>query len=259
MKIFQNSQWNPNFGLVSSLFFPIMPYAKLFAKLPIWPSLNQLNLFRPPAVHSFTSQEITFVPHMGRRQKSKFECLYEPRIFLKGEVSTREKNWHDFFNSQIWYSFPKTKRALNMRHFTAFEERADFPWLHSVETRTTEQDKLTMFDEGGCILVRVMSSAKKNEGLIPFLFGHGFYERILYGDRDLSACALTIDTSEDTFSHNWFDTLSSIDSQVSSLILQRSTFERKGVFSSISLSEMMDMLNLSKSIMRTRAFLQAYE
>ena len=81
-----------------------------------------------------------------------------------------------------------------MRQFIAYDERCSFPWKNPLPTRTREQDLLTMFDEGGCILVHFQGEQKKS---IPFLFGHGFYERLYYGDKDLSACTLEIELDQD--------------------------------------------------------------
>jgi len=271
MIISHQKVWIPSFIKFSTLFFPIVPYSLVFSKFAEWPSIDDLNQFKPKHVRSFLSHNICFVEQKGSRQEKCFASLYEPRIFLQGEVSTRSNSWHDFFNALIWYTFPKIKAALNMRQFIAFDERADFPWRKPPPTRTREQDFLTMFDEGGCILVHIPS---KNISL-PFLFGHGFYERIAYGDRDLSASTLEITLSSresclsfpdsglssresclssresclsfpgltgESNDESWKEILSTIDNNVAHILSNRDYYKQEGAFRSVHLKELTYLL-----------------
>ncbi len=130
-----------------------------------------------------------------------------------------------------------------MRQFVAYDERASFPWNSPLPTRTREQDLLTMFDEGGCILVHF-----KNKFSLPFLFGHGFYERLYYGDRDLSACTLEIhldfDCSYSQLNENneLEVVLGMIDEKVSQLLFTRTYYEKEGAFKSTHLDCFMSLL-----------------
>jgi hypothetical protein len=36
-----------------------------------------------------------------------------------GEVPTRSRNWHDWFNALAWLAWPHSKAALNARHVRA--------------------------------------------------------------------------------------------------------------------------------------------
>lgn len=182
--------WDSQFLSCSELFFPIMPYGQIFSNNSDWPNLYDLNDKKPEGIKSWSGHNIRFVLQKGSRSAEGFESLYEPRIFLKGEVRTRLQNWHDFYNAQIWYTFPKSKSALNMRQFISFDEHAVFPWKTSPPSRMREQDYMTMFDEGGCILVQSGSYS------IPFLFGHAVYERMILGDHNISMCAINIECDE---------------------------------------------------------------
>ncbi len=54
--------------------------------------------------------------------KLAFEAQYEPRCYLSGEVQTRENNLHDLFNALVWLIFPRSKAAINARHYQALTE-----------------------------------------------------------------------------------------------------------------------------------------
>ena len=246
MNVFHQRVWNPDFTQFSSLFFPIMPYGSVFSKFKEWPKVGDLNQFKPNHVNSFLSHIICFVEQKASRQEKCFSSLYEPRIFLQGEVNTRPHSWHDFFNAMIWYAFPKTKATLNMRQFIAFDERADFPWKNPLKNRVREQDLLTMFDEGGCILVNLIG---ENKGVsIPFLFGHGFYERIVYGDTDLSACTLFVDIEASIFEQSMNEILFAIDSKVSQVLADRNYYKKEGAFQTVHIDYFLKQCSTKVSV-----------
>lgn len=229
---------------LSALFFPIMPYGVVFSKFNEWPSIEDLNKYKPKHVQSFLSHNICFILQQRNRNASRgnsfrenykslhqnsIENLFEPRIFLQGEVSTRRESWHDFFSTLIWYTFPKIKAALNMRQFIAFDERSEFPWKNPLKTRTREQDLLTMFEEGGCILVTLPA---KNIS-IPFLYGHGFYEQIYYGNKDLTASTLEICIDMNILDMPKKEVLAIIDNKCAEILVDREYYNRKNAFTSI--------------------------
>ncbi len=210
--------WDSQFLDCSELFFPIMPYGKIFSNNTEWPNLIELNQFKPEGLESWSGHKIRFVKQKGSRSKEGFEGLYEPRIFLKGEVRTRLQNWHDFFNSQIWYTFPKSKSALNMRQFIAFDENADFPWKTAPLSRMREQDYMTMFDEGGCLI-----PYSKHISL-PFIFGHAVYERMILGETEISMCAIRIPCEESFFHMSTLKQNQLLDKKLSIILSNRSTY-----------------------------------
>ncbi len=62
-----------------------------------------------------------------------------------GCVETRPENLHDWFNALCWLAFPRTKARINAIH------AAEIP--HERGQRGRRRDLLTIFDEGGAIIV----------------------------------------------------------------------------------------------------------
>lgn len=222
--------WDAQFLNCSELFFPIMPYGQIFSNHSNWPTLEELNNSKPKNLKTWSGFDLKFVLQRGRRRFEGFDSLYEPRIFLQGEIRTRLENWHDFYNALIWYVFPKIKASLNMRQFIAFDEHADFPWKFPPKARTREQDYLTMFDEGGCIL------AKTKDFQIPFLFGHAVYESMTFDDPDVSMCCFDISCPESFLNISLIDKLHYLDLQISKTLSLRNTYEIRSPFYPLKMS-----------------------
>jgi len=134
---------------------------------------------------------LRFVPH--QHGKLSFEKQYEPRCYIGGEVATRKHNWHDLFNALVWLTFPRTKAALNARHYDALIEEG-----HSgMARRGAVRDVNTLFDESGVIVVYAdpeLAALLRNHQwkalfwqrrkrarseMRFFIFGHGLYEKAL--------------------------------------------------------------------------------
>ena len=102
-----------------------------------WPLVDALNM-------RFGDERFRFVPQTpalvadGRH--------YETRIFERGEIATRERNWHDLLNALIWIEHRALKSALNAR------QAADIARV-GPKQRTRGQCALTHFDEAGAIVV----------------------------------------------------------------------------------------------------------
>ncbi|MBK8264879.1 MAG: DUF3025 domain-containing protein [Nannocystis sp.] len=77
---------------------------------------------------------------------------YDARIVQHGEVLTRARCWHDFFNAMIWCTFPRAKMALHRRL------SANTPAIRPPGGRTRAQDLWTILDEGGVLLVAPAAS-----------------------------------------------------------------------------------------------------
>ncbi|WP_266160722.1 DUF3025 domain-containing protein, partial [Dyella silvatica] len=81
-------------------------YAQLL-RGTIWPSVEALNGLLPSGSRErFVAQTPALLAD---------GLHYEQRIALRGEIATREANWHDLFNALIWLRYPELKRALNAR------------------------------------------------------------------------------------------------------------------------------------------------
>lgn len=128
------------------LFSQLEDYRSLFSG-DEWPTLAELNsawtesrLSRPPS------------PRPPLRFVEQSEALladglhYETRIHERGEIATREENWHDFFNALAWLRHGNLKMALNARQ-TAEVARV------GTRQRSRAQEAMTQFDEAGCVLL----------------------------------------------------------------------------------------------------------
>lgn len=96
---------------------------------------------------------------------------YEERVWHRGEVETRQDNWHDFFNALIWMAFPRAKAALNARHV---REMAATPG-----GRGRARDAMTHFDECGLVVV------SSDPSLLDLLRGFRWQELFWQRRRDV--------------------------------------------------------------------------
>ena len=131
-----------------------------------WPDIAALNArVRDPRAPRFVAQTSALLAD---------GLHYEQRIFERGEIATRECNWHDLLNALVWLRFPRLKLALNARQVT---EIAQF----GAKRRTRAQCALTHFDEAG-VIVRLRDPALLalwNAHDWPGLFWH---ERAAWSD-----------------------------------------------------------------------------
>jgi hypothetical protein len=194
----QTLAWNTEALLRSPLFAPLHP---LLAELEsgYFPSLDDCNALlaaHHPPITVRSGAALNFVAQ--QRGKLPFEAQYEPRCYIAGELQMRENNWHDLLNALVWLSFPRTKAALNARHYHALmEERAS-----GNTRRGAVRDVNTLFDESGVIVAyadnepagllrnfewkelfwqrREQVRARSSQQSMGFyIFGHGLYEKAL--------------------------------------------------------------------------------
>jgi len=71
---------------------------------------------------------------------------YERRIAERGEIATREGNWHDLLNALVWLRYPALKTALNARQVAEIA-------VAGPKRRTRAQCGLTHFDEAGVVVL----------------------------------------------------------------------------------------------------------
>jgi hypothetical protein len=71
---------------------------------------------------------------------------YERRIAARGEIATREGNWHDLLNALVWLRYPALKTALNARQVAEIA-------VAGPKQRTRAQCALTHFDEAGVVVL----------------------------------------------------------------------------------------------------------
>ena len=163
-----------------------------------FPDTRQLNTLLPAGLSSKGERPIRFVP------AHKLPGVeYEKHIFCTGEVSTREKSWHDLFNALVWSQFPNLKVAMNAVHFRELGSGRD-------GCRGKQRDALTLLDESGVIVAssnkayldalarrdwmsvfRENASAWQNE-IKVFVLGHALLEKFPQPYQSLTAHALLI-------------------------------------------------------------------
>ncbi|HSU77126.1 MAG TPA: DUF3025 domain-containing protein [Burkholderiales bacterium] len=90
-------------------------------------------------LHTESGKAVRFVAPGGRRG------AYELRVHETGEIETRPESLHDWFNALCWLAFPRTKACINAMH------AAEMP--REGGRRGRLRDLLTIFDEGGAIVV----------------------------------------------------------------------------------------------------------
>jgi len=100
-------------------------------------SLNRLA--EESGIKTESGKPIRFVP------PSAADPYYEVHLYETGRVQTRPDNRHDLFNALAWLAFPKTKARINAMH------AAEIPRENGRRGRL--RDMLTIFDEGGAIVV----------------------------------------------------------------------------------------------------------
>lgn len=90
-------------------------------------------------IHTEGGNPIRFVP------RSPTDPYYEVHLFETGRVQTRPDNKHDLFNALAWLAFPRTKARINALHAAEIPKEGG--------RRGRLRDMLTIFDEGGAIVV----------------------------------------------------------------------------------------------------------
>src|SRR6185503_7367515 len=94
---------------------------------------------------------------------------YEIQVFETGRIATRPDNLHDWFNALAWLAFPRTKARLNARH------AAEIPREQGRRGRL--RDLLTIFDEGGALIVCSDSSLNR-------LLAEGRWKELFWTQRE---------------------------------------------------------------------------
>jgi hypothetical protein len=196
--------WEPRFADKSPWYWPIAPLAGRFASFEDWPTARDFEALHAEAAHAAQTPALRFAANVRKQDKRSeagfivLEALYDSRITLAGEVPTRERDWHDFFNMLCFATFPRSKRALHARHCRILYERVAKTDTRLPNARTPEQDALTLFDEGGVIVVATPRLAQRLSTLGDDLeaeliaqedaehvcvvpFGHALFEHLVEG------------------------------------------------------------------------------
>ena len=224
--------WDPEFLARSPMFEPLRALGGALAR-PDWPVRSALqNLLERDGnpVMTRSGLPLRLVPAGGRMRS--FEERYEARIHLRGEMVFRERNWHDLLNVLVWLTFPRAKAALNARHFEALgNQRAA-----GAANRGPAQDALTLFDEGGVIVVSCDDGllgllrewrwqelfwthrARLQSRMQFLLFGHALFEKALRPFLGITGRGILLKTEPGLLAQPFGEQLAALDLRVAATI-----------------------------------------
>jgi hypothetical protein len=232
-----NQPWSAGLD-ASPMFEPLRAAASGFdgGRWPQCADLNRALAMRAEPLLNAGGQGLRFVEPEARR--ARFEDRYEPRIYLRGEVQFRARNWHDLLNAFAWLTFPRTKAALNARHYVELvRQRAA-----GAVNRGRVQDALTLFDEGG-VMVAVSDAAlaallmdhqwkelfwrrraQAGREIGFYLFGHALYEKALQPFAGVTGRGVIVGVARDFFAWPLARRLAELDAQVSARVADPACF-----------------------------------
>jgi hypothetical protein len=220
--------WDPRFFERSPMFEPLRSGAQTL-RCAHWPALADLPRMldeREPPIATASGARLSFV-EQGRKSPL-LEHKYEARVYLKGEVQVRAASWHDILNALVWTTFPRSKAALNERHYRALLEQD----AAGAENRGPVRDAMTLFDEGGVIvaaaddeLLRQLREFRWKElfwrnrtrvetAMGFYLFGHALYEKALRPFIGITGRGLLFAVSADFFQASFAVQLAMLDGMV---------------------------------------------
>lgn len=216
-------EWNAGFHDLSRIFAPLASLQHGLESCAQWPELADFNaLARDRTLTNAAGMPLSFVesaPKRRRRRKSEAPpaLSYEEQIFHHAKVPTRRHSWHDFFNMLVWVLLPQTKAALNERQVS--EARGS-------KTRTREQDRLAMFDEGGAIAVvphGILPAGLASNVLTatpPWLVvaGHAVYESVVTEERGIRLLTLVLTKSPAFFAQSFAAQRHEVDAEAAAAI-----------------------------------------
>ena len=179
------------------------------------PAPDELNALCNPLPLSGGGMPLRFVS-AKHSHKRIYADQYEVRTFLRGEIEMRDASWHDLFNALAWLAFPRTKAAINQRHYVELErerlERGSTEgeafWPDG--KRSATRDALTLFDESGIIVAspcaglleliqrhqwRAFFWERRAEMLRQmrfFVLGHALHEKAMRPYKGMTARALLL-------------------------------------------------------------------
>lgn len=191
----------------SPLLVPFSALLTAWSKRSDWPSLEEYTEFvevqrlaRAPECEAVCFRRAE--PKRTRTKRdSELELgrLYDGRIALKHEVPCLDQSYHDLFNALVWAAFPRAKRALHARQFKALQSWVAPGDSRLPNRRTREQDALTVFDEGGSVLLSPSVVPARHEptplaaGSCFILFGHALMEHVAYGKHNVRSAAVVLE------------------------------------------------------------------
>lgn len=225
--------WDPDFFSRSPIFDVLMPERHAWLKeFSSWPPVTAYAHMLAAASQPVLSPSGPPIRFVGQPPKSdQFEEVYEPRIYLKGEVQTRP-GWHDFFNAMVWCLFPRSKAVINALHYQVMKETAGRP-----PARGTLRDVLTLLDENGAVVLapphllelirefrwKELFWTRRREVMAQMkvmVFGHAVFEKALHPYIGLTANALLLEAPAGFFDGSLATQAQCVDQLVADFLRQ---------------------------------------
>lgn len=239
-----NQEWDANFVSFSPIFEPLSFWAQKFSDFKShWPELNdyqQVLDSTDQPIQTLSGKTLKIVQQDGK--PSHFDEHYAPRIYLTGEIQTRTKNWHDFFQYLTWFMFPKAKAVINSIHvplaLSRIESNTD------LGRRSPIENMLSLFDEGGAVilcsddsLLQLIRDFKwkelfwhrrdELESKLKFVtFGHALYEKGLSPYVGMTANCILLAVDEKLLQQTNQQQLDWIDIQLAQIFSDGSTYTK---------------------------------
>jgi hypothetical protein len=238
--------WDSTFGARSPLFVPFEGLTQTWATSPSWPTLHEYTALverqreqYAPELPKLVFEAMSPRSRRWRRHSVALDQLYDGSIALSGKVPCLPASYHDLFNVVMFAAFPRSKRALHARQFRALSNWIPQDATRLPSRRTREQDALTVFDEGGSVLVLTKAAYQRwqaseqglellphSSDLTALLFGHALMEHIFYGRLQVRSCAVVVLAPEglprDSSLLPW------VDERLAERLLDESTFTAPG-------------------------------
>lgn len=214
-------EWNADFATQSPLLTVLRTAARQFAG-DDWPELSQLQeIIARAGICAASGLPLQLVPPSAAGAGGS----YEQRLYVRGELEFRARNWHDLFNVLVWLTFPRAKAALNARHHAALPAGKS-------GGRGPVRDALTLFDESGVIVLAADAEllnmihefrwkplfwerrAAVIAGMAFLPFGHALCEKALAPYKGITARGWLLEVDRDFFELSPAERLQKIDQRL---------------------------------------------
>jgi hypothetical protein len=235
--------WRPDFFVEVPLFEPLRPLLESFADYQDWPGLDAMQRLldeRSEPLRTLHGAALKVVDQAGR--PDHFEQHYAPRIYLSGEIQTRTRNWHDLFQLLSWFVYPRTKAVINALHVPKAKRRLEVD--HEPGRRTPLENTLSLFDEGGAVLVADDESLLQlvrefrwkelfwqrrsdlAEHFDCVVFGHAMFEKAMAPYLGMTANTILLMDDGDYFQRDREKRLEWIDNKLAAIFEQGELFQQ---------------------------------
>ena len=223
--------WNNQFIHSSPLFSDIR---QILPEIPCiqWPEIEALEQLLQLDATSLYGKTIKLVKQDNHIPYP--ELTYEERIYYHGLISTRLRNWHDFFNAIVWKLFPHIKTLMNALHISEISRQFGSQRNHA-------RDAITHLDESGVLIAasdpdliqllrkhqwKTIFVTQKNQWhthISAYIIGHGIYEKALHPFIGLTAKMYPVQVPKHFFQLTRLAQLQSLDKIISEHIQQFQT------------------------------------